>query len=59
MYVTMGRDRLCVTLCHVVMPLFGHGPSWQCQPLPVSTVPNIVRNLSNSNYRGPDEEGHA
>ena len=29
---------------------------WLCQPLPVSTVPNIVRNLSNSKYRGIDEE---
>ena len=29
---------------------------WLCQPLPVSTVPNTGWNLSNSTYRGLDEE---
>ena len=32
------------------------GQTWLCLPLPVSTVPNTGRNLSNSNYQGFDEE---
>ena len=39
--------------CVVVMPPIARGQPWLCQPLPVSTVPNT---LSNSNYRGLDEE---
>ena len=38
------------------MPPIVHGQTWLFQPLPVSTVPNTGRNLSNSNYRGLDEE---
>ena len=38
------------------MPPIARGQTWLCQPLPVSTVPNTGRNLSNSNYRGLDEE---
>ena len=36
--------------------LIARGQTSLCQPLPVSTVPNTGRNLSNSNYRGLDEE---
>ena len=32
------------------MPPLARGQTWLCQPLPVSTVPNTGRNLSNSNY---------
>ena len=55
MYVTMGRDRLCTILWHVVMPPIALGQSWLpiergqtwlCQPLLVSTVPNTGMNLS-------------
>ena len=46
----------CITLWHVVMPPIARGQTWLCQPLPVSTVPNTRRNLSNSNCRGLDEE---
>ena len=49
-----------ITLWHVVMPPIARGLTWLCQPLPVSTVPNTGRNLSNSrpthNCRGLDEE---
>ena len=40
------------------MTAIARGQTWLCQPLPVSTVPNSGRNLSNSrpNYRGLDEE---
>ena len=38
------------------MPPIARGQTWLCQPLPVSTVPNTGRNLSNSNCRGLDEE---
>ena len=38
------------------MPPIARGQIWLCQPLPVSTVPNTGRNLSNSNYRGLDGE---
>ena len=37
------------------MPPIARGQTWLCQPLPVSTVPNTGRNLSN-NCRGLDEE---
>ena len=40
----------------VVMPPIARGQTWLCQPLTVSTVPNIGRNLYNSKYRGLDEE---
>ena len=33
-----------------------NGQTWLFQPLPVSTVPNIGRNQSDSDYRGLDEE---
>ena len=55
-------SRVCVflyslgPLCHVVMPPIAHGQTWLCQPLPVSTVSNTGRNLSNSNCRGLDAE---
>ena len=46
-------------MCHVMTcgdaPI-AHGQTWLCQTLPVSTVPNTGRNLSNSNYRGLDGE---
>ena len=38
------------------MPPIARGQTWRCQTLPVSTVPNTGRNLSNSNYRVLDEE---
>ena len=56
MYVTVGRDRLCLILWHVVMPPIARGQTWLFQPLPVSTVPNTGRNQSDSGYRGLDEE---
>ena len=56
MYVTVGRDRLCLILLHVVMPPIARGQTWLFQPLPVSTVPNTGRNQSDSGYRGLDEE---
>ena len=56
MYVTVGRDRLCIILWHVVMPPIARGQTWLFQPLPVSTVPNTGRNQSDSGYRGLDEE---
>ena len=37
----------CITFWHVVMPPIARGQTWLCQPLPVSTVPNTGRNLSN------------
>ena len=40
----------------VVMPPIARGQTWLFQPLPVSTVPNTGRNLSNSNYPSLDEE---
>ena len=40
----------------MVMPPITRGQTWLCQPLPVSTVPNTGRNVSNSNCRGLDEE---
>ena len=43
-------------LWHVVMPPIARGQTCLFQPLPVSTVPNTGRNLSNSDYRGLDEE---
>ena len=46
----------CITLWHVVMPPIARGQTWLCQPLPVSTVPNTGRNISNSNCQGLDEE---
>ena len=46
----------CITLWHVVMPPIARGQTWLCQPLPVSTVPNTGRNISNSNCRGLDVE---
>ena len=51
MYVTVGGDRLCLLLWHVVMPPIARGQTWLCLPLPVSTVRNTGRNISNSNYR--------
>ena len=45
MYVTVGRDRLCLILWHVSMPPIARGQTWLCQPLPVSTVPNTGRNI--------------
>ena len=56
MYVTMGGDRLCLILWHVVMPSIARVQTWLFQPLPVSTVPNTGRNQSDSGYRGLDEE---
>ena len=56
MYVTVGRDRLCLILWHVVMPPIARGQTWLFQPLPVSTVPNTGRNQSDSGYRGLGEE---
>ena len=47
---------LCIILCMWWCPPIAHGQTWLCQPSPVSTVPNTGRNLSNSNYRGLDEE---
>ena len=47
---------LCIILWHVVMPPIARGQTWLYQPSPVSTVPNSGGNLSNSNYRGLDEE---
>ena len=38
------------------MPPIARGQTWPWQPLPVSTVPNTGRNLSNSNCLGLDEE---
>ena len=35
---------------------FAHRHTWLFQLLPVSTVPNTEKNISNSNYRGLDEE---
>ena len=58
MYVTVGRDRLCLILGHVVMPPIARGQTWLFQTLPVSTVPNTGRNQSDSGYRGLDEEEH-
>ena len=51
-------ERLCLIIWHVVMPPIARGQTGTCQSLPVSTVPNTGRNLSNSkpNYRGLDEE---
>ena len=54
MYVTVGRDGLSYDIG--VMPQIVRVQTWLCQPLPVSTVPDTGRNLSNSNYRGLDEE---
>ena len=57
MYVTVGRDRVCLILWYVVvMPPITRGQAWLCQPLAVSTVPNTGRNISISNYRGLEEE---
>ena len=56
MYVTVGRDRLCLILWHVVMPPIARGQTWLFQPLPVSTVPNTGRNQFDSGYRGLDEK---
>ena len=59
MYVTVVRDRLFhLMTCDVVMhpSSIARGQTWLCQPLPVSTVPNTVRNLSNSSYRGLDDD---
>ena len=55
MYVTVGRDRLCIILWHVVMPPIARGLTWLFQPLPVSTVPNTGSNQSDSGHRGLDE----
>ena len=55
-YVTVGRDILCLILWHVMMPPIAHGQTWLFQPLTVSTVPNTGRNQSDSGYRGLDEE---
>ena len=41
---------------HAVMPSIAHGETWLSQTLPVSTVPNTGRRLSNSSYRVLDEE---
>ena len=51
-------DRLCLILWHVGMPPIRlHGTDLAIsQSLPVSTVPDTGRSLSNSNYRGLDEE---
>ena len=35
---------------------FAHRHTWLFQLLPVSTVPNSEKNISNSNYRRLDEE---
>ena len=45
--------------CYVVMPPIAREQTWLGQPLPVSTVPNTGRNLSNSNYRGLDVEDNS
>ena len=46
----------CIIVWHVVMPQIARGQTWLCQLLPESAVPNTGRKLSNSNYRGLDEE---
>ena len=50
-----------MTLSHLMTYSDAPNCTWTdlaiCQPLPVSTVPNTGRILSNSNYRGFDEEG--
>ncbi len=51
MYVTVGRDRLCLILWHVVMPPITRGQTWLFQPLP-----KTGRNQSDSGYRGLEEE---
>ena len=56
MCVTVGRDRLCLILWHVVMPPITRGQIWLSQHLPVSTVPNTGRSLCNRSYRELDEE---
>ena len=50
------RHTICLILWHVLMPPIAPGQTCLCQPLSVSTVPNTGRNLSNSIYRGLDEE---
>ena len=57
MYVTVGRDRLCLVLWHVVMPPIARGHTWLFHPFPVSTVTNTGGggNQSDSGYRGLDE----
>ena len=39
--VTVGGDRLCLILLHVLMPPIAPGQTWLSQPLSVSTVPNL------------------
>ena len=58
MYVTVGRDILCIILLNAVMPPIARGQTWFFQPLPVSTVPNTGRNQYDSGYRGFDEEDY-
>ena len=48
-------DWFC-TDASLLMPPIARGRTWLCQPLSVSTVPHTGRNLSNSKYRGLDEE---
>ena len=45
-----------IMTCGDALKLHVDRQTWLCQPLPVSTVPNTGRNLSNSNYGGLDEE---
>ena len=52
-YVAVARYILCTY--HVMSPI-ARRVTRLFQPLPVSTVPNTGRNLSNSNYRGLDEQ---
>ena len=54
-YMWLWGERLCLIIWHVVMPPIARGQTGPCQSLPVSTVPNTGRNLSNGNYRGLDE----
>ena len=46
----------CLDSTEALNTSIARGQTWPCQPLPVSTVSNTGRNLSNSNYRGLDEE---
>ena len=41
-----------------MMPPIAPGQTWLFQPLPVLTVPNTGRNISNSNYRWLNEENY-
>ena len=44
------------TMSHLMTCGNACGQTWLFQPLTVSTVPNTGRNLSNSNYRGLNDD---